>query len=132
MLTRWKLIRTDGVIKEFENEMSKDPGYELLRSIISPLIERGQLEHVYVWADFEHDGLKQSMTGHQLDWNFKALDMFVDENGHSQNLRRNEIATTIYRRATMEGRSSRPPPDNPETLDFIVGPVVLFDRRVWF
>lgn len=132
MLTKWKLIRPDGVISYFQNDMPKDPGYDMLRSIISPLIERGQIEQVYVWADYEHDGLKQSRQGHQLDWNFKALDMFVNENGFSQKLKRNEIATTIYRRATMEGRNSRPPPNDPEKLDFIVGPAVLFSRRVWF
>lgn len=132
MLTKWKLIRPDGVISEFQQDMPKDPGYDLLRSIISPLIERGPLEQVSVWADYEHEGLKQSKTGPQFDWNFRALDMFVNENGRLQKLKRNEVATTIYRRYIMEERGVHPPPSDPEELDFVVGPAVLFNRRVWF
>lgn len=120
MFTKWKLIRPDGVIQEFENELNKDPGYDMLRSIISPLIERGPLEHVSVWADYD------------FGEDCKALDMFVNENGLIQKLPRNKKATDIYRNYVMSGRGVQPAPKNPEKLDFVVGPAVLFSRRVWF
>jgi len=60
------------------------------------------------------------------------LDMFVDENGLMKQLPRNEVATTEYRRACLAGKTVVPPPSDPELLNFIVGPAVLFERRVWF
>lgn len=55
-------------------------------------------------------------------------DMFVEENGHAEGLERNEAATRIYRANAM---ASGQYPD-PEALPCVVGPAVLFARRVWF
>lgn len=57
------------------------------------------------------------------------LDMFIDEDGHSRDRpRRNEKATAIYRANWLRQH----PSTDPETLPWIAGPAVLFDKRVWF
>lgn len=73
----------------------REPGYGLIRSLVEPLVG-GNIEHVAVLSDF--DG------GH----NFGRADVFVNEDGHADHLPRNEVATTIYRRATLCGRSGAP------------------------
>lgn len=97
----------------------REPGYDRLRALIEPIMD-GNLEHVAVLSDFEGGR------------NFTRSDVFVNEDGHLLRLARNELATTIYRRATLCGRSAAASPNDPEELPFIVGPMVLFDRRVWF
>ena len=72
-------------------------------------------EHVTVLADFA-GGL-----------DFKRADMFVDEMGHPKNLPRNGNATAIYRRNALLHQGVK----DPETLDWIAGPAVLFERIVW-
>jgi len=78
------------------------------------------LERVRVLADFE-GGV-----------NYQPTDMIVDEDFREKRLPRNEYATTIYRRATMLGRTPVRTPSDPEMLPDILGTAVLFDRRVWF
>jgi hypothetical protein len=56
------------------------------------------------------------------------LDMFVDEDSHGRERPRNEAATTIYRANALR----QFPGTDPESLPWIAGPAVLFDRRVWF
>jgi hypothetical protein len=121
MLTKWKLIlpETSAADKEFSAPLTPKPEYDTLRRILDPLIG-GDLEHVAVWADY-NDGEK-----------YEALDLFCNENGLLLRLPRNEKATTIYRRANLMGKSAAPAMTNPEDLNYIVGPAVLFSRRVWF
>jgi hypothetical protein len=97
----------------------REPGYQRLSSLVCALVD-GNLEHVTALSDFDGGS------------NFNRSDVFVNEDGHSIGLPRNEVATTIYRRATLCGRSGAPMPADPEVLPFIVGPMVLFSRRVWF
>ena len=58
---------------------------------------------------------------------YRRADMFVDELGHQKQLMRNGAATVIYRRNAM----LRPQVSDAESLSFIVGPAVLFNRVVW-
>ncbi|WP_316172096.1 MULTISPECIES: hypothetical protein [unclassified Bradyrhizobium] len=95
------------------------PGYSRLSQLIPALVE-GRLEHVAVLSDFDGGD------------SFVRSDMFVNEDFRQHGLRRNELATTIYRRATLSGRSGSPVPEDPEELPEIGGPTVLFDRQVWF
>lgn len=121
--TKWKVILPGGLdAKEFEAALPKEPGYQELNRIIAPLLggKGTHMEHVSVWADYKNGT------------DFRQLDMFVDENGLFNGLPRNEEATTIYRRANQMGLLLIPKEDDPETLNFIVGPAVLFSRRVWF
>lgn len=120
MKTRILIMRPDQSHETREVDLPADPGYERLRTIIAPLLDKGTLEHVSVLADF--DGGKK----------YQPLDMFVDDCGLLKNLPRNEAATIIYRRANQLGRSGIAKAADPEMLSFICGPAVLFDRRVWF
>jgi hypothetical protein len=87
-----------------------EPGYDRIRMLIEPLLEGAHLEHVSVL----HEG--------------RRADMFVDDEGRLKHLPRNEEATAIYRAAAL----SREPDRDPETIPFIAGTAILFDRRVWF
>ena len=125
MLTKYKLILPgDATIIEAECELPREPGLDALRAIIDPLIaldgQHRYHEHVSVWASYENDHV------------YRAMDMFVDEEGLKLSRPRNERATTIYRAATMMGRTGLPVPHNPESLSYIVGPAILFSRRVWY
>lgn len=123
MLTKALVMRPDETHETKEFDLPRDPGYEKLRDIIAPLLgNRACLEHVSVLADPSFSG---SMK-------FKPLDMFVDDCGLLKGLPRNEAATLIYRRANFMGKTAVPPVDDPEKLNFIVGPAILFNRRVWF
>ena len=55
-------------------------------------------------------------------------DMFVDEDGFTKNLPRNEKATAIYRNNWL----TQYPNTDPEMMAFIVGPAVVFSDRVWY
>jgi len=117
MKTRIRIIRPgqDDLVQE--HDLPREPGYEKLEALISPVLGEGHwLERVAVLADFE-DGD-----------NCQPTDMFVDENGHQLGLPFNQKATKIYRRYWL----SRNPNTDPAELPFVVGPAILFDRSVWF
>ena len=119
VLTKLKVIAVNGAETLEEHELDPEPSYTVLKALIEPHLDNNWLEHVNVWDDFG--------TG-----KMRALDMFVDENGLIKGLPRNDKATVIYRRANLLGKSAVPPVKNPEMLNCIVGPAVLFNRRVWF
>ncbi|WP_316176530.1 MULTISPECIES: hypothetical protein [unclassified Bradyrhizobium] len=95
------------------------PGYARLSRLVGALVD-GRLEHVSVLSDFDGGD------------SFVRSDMFVNEDFRQLGMRRNGIGTTIYRRATLCGRSASPTPADAEELPEICGPIVLFDRQVWF
>jgi hypothetical protein len=96
-------------------DLAPNPEYEALRALLLPLLKCEFFEHVSVLSDFA-GGL-----------NFRRADMFVDEMGHPKNLPRNEAATLIYRRNALLNQGAK----DPEILDWIAGPAVLFERAVW-
>lgn len=120
MKTRLLIMRPGQMNERREIELPREPGYHLLRDILTPYLDGAALEHVSVLADF--DGGE----------NYKPSDMFVDDEGLIKWLPRNEEATVIYRRANQMGRSAAPKVSNPELLSYICGPAILFDRQVWF
>lgn len=86
------------------------PSLPRIRSVVTPVLNGGDLERVAVL----YDGQRR--------------DMFVDEDGHAKGLPRNEAATKIYRAYWL----SQHPNDEPESLPYVVGPAVLFtSRQVW-
>jgi len=93
-----------------EIELDAEPGFHELVDIIMPFLGKGHLEHVAVLDDGERN------------------DMFVDDMGQLKRLPRNEAATAIYRASHL----SRHPETDPETMSYIYGVAVMFDRRVWF
>lgn len=110
------LIRVDGSTAVSELK-TKPADYNAIAKIVRPLLNMGPkdyFEHVTVW----HGG--------------KRTDMFVDEIGHQKRLERNNVATEIYRAATMAGMTGMEIPEDPDTLHWIAGEAVLFDDRVWY
>jgi hypothetical protein len=98
-----------------EVELPKYPSYSTLRDVLNPIIGCKYIEHVSVLADFE------GATA------FRRADMFVDEDGHARKLPFNGFATDIYRRNALINQGVT----DPETLSWIAGTAVLFDRIVW-
>lgn len=108
MKTALIILRADGAREDRDVDMAGDPGLAELRDVLEPILA-GRPEHVAVL----HDG--------------RRADMFVHEDGHGEGLPRNEAATAIYRAAWLRDH----PADDPETLPWIAGPAVIFDRIVW-
>jgi hypothetical protein len=102
------ILRPDGSREDRSVDMAGDPGLAELRDVLEPILA-GRPEHVAVL----HEG--------------RRTDMFVDEAFAPKGLPRNEAATAIYRAWWLK----RCPSDDPETLPWIAGPVVIFDRIVW-
>lgn len=118
MITQMKLMRPGEPDRIIPVDLPEQPGYTRLQAVIEPLLA-SRMEHVTVMADFG-GGTK-----------YQRADMFVDEIGHVRAdgpLPRNESATAIYRTNAL----LREPGRNPESMPWIAGPAILFDRRVWF
>ena len=97
------------------------PDYHTLDTLLRPILDGADLEHVTVLADTSFAG------GGPL----VRADMFVDEMSAVKPLPRNEAATLIYRRASMMGKTGQRPPRDPEHLPAIYGTAVLFSEIVW-
>lgn len=110
METPFKVILPDGTIQDHSAKLDPQPAYEALRDLISPHLDGGRLEHVTVL----HEG--------------ERADMFVDEDFLEKRLPFNAEATAIYRANAL----SWSPDVLAENLPAILGPAVLFSRRVWF
>lgn len=108
--TEYTIIRANGDEEVHTIELPAEPDYFQLKAIIEPVIGNNYFEHVAVL----HKG--------------ERTDMFVDENGLLKGMPRNERATAIYRNNWL----TQHPGTEPETLPWIVGPALLFSRRVWF
>lgn len=120
MKTKILIMRPDEPHETREVELP-DPNKSLemvqaLNRLVEPLVGHDWIEHVNVWADFKGGT------------NYKYLDMFVNENGKLHGLPINGDATDIYRRNVLY---HEPGKYKPEELDVIVGPAVLFERKVW-
>lgn len=110
MRTVFTIYRVGAEPEQAEADLPEQPGYRVLRDLLSPLLNGARSEHVAVL----HEG--------------ERADMFVDEFGALNGLPRNEAATTIYRNNWLTMHPATPP----EELPAIYGPAVLFARRVWF
>ncbi len=107
----WKYILMEPDKDDAEDviQMSREPSAIELTVAMRRLLGAEHYEHVYV--------LYQG----------KQRDMFIDEFSHRKHLPLNVSATKIYRAATLR----RKPNTIPASLPVIVGPAVLFARRVW-
>ncbi len=106
--TRYELLRHDGSRLIVSISFPYKPSLVAIRDLITPLLG-GRFERVSVL----HESTR--------------CDMFVLEDGHRRMLPRNEQATRVYRHNVL----SRKPHVNPESLHWIAGPAVLFDRVIW-
>src|ERR1700733_9894802 len=109
MKTVYHVYRVSATPETHEVEWPNAPSFKTIDALIRPLLDDNYLEHVSVL----HNG--------------KRVDMFVDEEGRVKGLPRNEAATAIYRNNWL----TQHPGTDPESLAFIVGTAVLFDRIVW-
>ena len=107
MRTTYRILRPNGQHEAREVEWPADPTYHQIERLIKPLLGGEDLEHVNV------------------TYRGERADMFVCENGKLFNMPRNETATGIYR--TDRVRPGR----DPESVSYIVGVAIVFDRKVW-
>lgn len=115
MLTRLLIMRPDQPHETREIDLPREPGFAQLDALLTPLLDGAGLEHVTVLADFSGGT------------DYMRADLFVDEEGIKKRLPANGAATAIYRRNWMQQH----PEQDPETLPYIAGPAILFDRIVW-
>jgi hypothetical protein len=115
MKTKMLIMTPEAVHATREVELPIHPGYETLRDLLAPILGCKYPEHFTVLADF---------TGGVA---FRRADMFVDEDGHAKKRPRNEAATLIYRRNALMHQGVK----DPESISWIAGPAVLFNRIVW-
>lgn len=104
------VYRPEELPQELEVDLPERPSILMLRQLIEPHLDGGDLERVLVF------------------WEGQYTDMFVDGMGQLKDLPHNEAATEIYRNNTVVHR----PGTDPDTLPDVVGPAVLMERRVWF
>lgn len=114
MIYRYVVMRPEEMNEGGSVIWPQEPSLGDLRLLIEPIVG-GDLEHVTVLADFK-GGLA-----------FKPADMFVHERGLIVGLPRNANATDIYRRNSLMHQGV----SDPESLPWIAGPAVLFEKRVW-
>ena len=111
MDTRVMIIRPEILSEEIVVDLPARPGYAELAPLIRQYLgESVTFEHVSVL----HEG--------------RGRDMIVDEDGLSKGLQRNEAATSIYRTHWLRQH----PGESPESIAYIVGTALLFNRRVWY
>jgi len=110
METFYTILRADGTQERGCVDWPLTPDYKQILDLVSLHLGTDQMEHVFIFGD---KNLYQ--------------DMFVDEIGHWKNLTRNEEATRLYRRNTLQHK----PGTDPERMPYIVGAAVVFDRIVW-
>lgn len=121
METSYTIFRPDGTEERGTIDWPEDPGYDRIRKFVEPIVE-GPIEHVLVLPLDKRDAVEISRSDYR--------DMFVDEMGHVRKTGpgiRNETATRIYRNNWLRAN----PKDVPESIHWIAGTAILFDRIIW-
>jgi len=113
MLMLIRIFYPDGR-DEIEEVKCRPVNVDDIHRIVDPIIGK-PLEHVNVYWPFTSAVPRY-------------LDAFVNEDGHRRRLPLNRKATLIYHNNT---RVHRPNEYEPKTMPVIVGPMVLFQRKVW-
>jgi hypothetical protein len=108
--TVFDVIRVSGPIETHDVYWPRNPGYSKLAATIRPILNGSHLEHVSVI------------------YKKRRADMFVDDEGRTAGLPRNDRATAIYREWSMSQRRY----DDPEDIPWIAGTAIIFHRLVWF
>jgi hypothetical protein len=86
-----------------------------IHAVVDPILETSYLEHVNVFWTFEGEPARY-------------LDAFVHEEGRLIGLPMNRNATKIY---LNNVRVHDPKRYDPTTMDYIAGPMILFEEKVW-
>ena len=120
MMYRYTIFRPERTSEAGEVDWPPDPSFENIARLLEPIVG-GPIEHVRILdpakALAEHIG--------RADYR----DMFVDELGLLRDppAERNEMATALYRANWLRVH----PQDAPESLPFIAGVAVVFERVIW-
>jgi hypothetical protein len=120
MMYRYTIFRPDRTSEAGEVDWPSDPGFKNIARLLEPIVD-GPIEHVRILdpakATAEHIG--------RADYR----DMFVDELSLLRNppAERNEMATALYRANWLRVH----PQDDPESLSFVAGVAVVFERVIW-
>lgn len=104
------VYHTDGREEVVETDLTSRPTLDQIKKVLEPVFGNAYTEQVNVLVDDVY------------------TDMFVDEDGMTKGLPRNEKATAIYRHNWRHQH----PRTRPEALAFIVGPAVVFSQRIWY
>ena len=104
------VYHVDGREEVIETDLPPRPNLHQLKEVMAPYFPNAYTEHVSVLHNGRH------------------TDMFVDEDGFTKRLPRNEKATAIYRNNWL----TKYPNTDREMMAFIVGPAVVFSDRVWY
>ena len=104
------VYHTDGREEVVETDLPPRPNLHQLKEVMAPYFPNAYTEHVNVLVGSRY------------------TDMFVDEDGLTKRLPRNEKATAIYRNNWL----TQHPNTDPEMMACIVGPAVVFSDRVWY
>lgn len=115
MKTTYTVIYASGEEKRGDIDWPREPTFLAIKGLVEPFLEGEPLEHVNV------------LNGGVY------CDMFVSELGHirlkeREPLPRNDKATDVYR----ENWLTQFPSEDPESLPWIAGTAIVFDRKVWF
>jgi hypothetical protein len=121
MQTDFTVYRPGQPAEPHSADLPEEPGYDRLKTLVTPFLDGACLEHVTVLRP-------GSETKAKVTRDDDYLDMFVDEEGTLKRLPVNDDATRIYRANWLRAYPGTPP----DTLAEIYGPAVLFHRRVWF
>lgn len=106
-MIRMTIYRADGTSEM--TDVERPEGYHAIKTLVEPHLDGARMEHVTVLL------------------NGKRSDMFVDEFSRIHDLPLNRAATAIYRANWL----SRHPETDPEEMDWIAGPAVVFSTQVW-
>ena len=104
------VYHTDGREEVVETDLPPRPNLHQLKEVMAPYFPNAYTEHVKVLVGDSY------------------TDMFVDEDGMTKKLPRNEKATAIYRNNWRHIY----PQTRAEALAYIVGPAVVFSQRIWY
>ena len=110
MKTLMLVLQPNGDERSVTLDLPEKPNYDQLKKALEPYFKEAYTEHVNVLTDEGY------------------TDMFVDEDGFTKHLQRNEKATKLYRNNWLKQH----PHVHPESMNYIVGPAVIFNRRVWY
>jgi hypothetical protein len=119
METAYTVFYPDGRADRRTIDWPENPTLAQLKALIDPIVE-GDLEHVAVIDPAKVDDA-------EIDPGEDRRDLFVDELSVVRDKPRNDAATAIYRANWLRGN----PDTDPQSLPWIGGTAVLFDRIIW-
>lgn len=104
----------DGTVR-LERVKCRPGNLKDIHNVVGPILETSHIEHVNVFWMFNMEPMRY-------------LDAFVNEDGLELRLPMNRSATMIYQNNV---RVHDPAKFDPAKMPYIVGPMILFEEKVW-